>query len=84
VNLCGANLTHANLRGADLTHADLRGANLRGANLRGAVLTRANLCDCCFHGARISYRGTVVRIQFIDVATGRVVADATETTEPEK
>ena len=59
LDLCGADLREANLRGANLYGADLRGADLIGANL-----IRTTVCDCNFDGARITYRGEIVRIRF--------------------
>ena len=48
-------------RGADLTGADLRGAYLQGADLQGAYL-----CDCYFNKTKISYRGKVVEVNFVE------------------
>ena len=79
LDLRGANLRGADLRGADLRGANLRGANLYGADLLEANLLEADLskadlleaslsgailCDCNLDGARISYRGEIVRIRF--------------------
>jgi uncharacterized protein YjbI with pentapeptide repeats len=66
-DLRGAYLNRADLRradDADLRGADLRGADLRRADLSDADLNRALLCDCNFNGARISYRGAIVTVQF--------------------
>lgn len=50
----------------DLIEADLIGANLIGAKLIGADLRGAILCNANLDGAKISYRGKIVTIKFIE------------------
>ena len=66
-NLGGAYLSEANLYRANLSEAYLGEANLYRANLSEANLYRATLCDANMEGARISYRGKVVKIHFEEV-----------------
>lgn len=42
--------------------ADLEDADLEDANLRGAIL-----CDADLNGAKISYRGKIIRVSFSTV-----------------
>ena len=62
-----ADLTKANLSGANLLYADLSGADLEGADLTNADLGNEILCDCNLNGAKIFYRGKIVRVKFEEV-----------------
>lgn len=50
--------------------ADLRYADLSSADLSYANLSKSVLCDACLNGARISYRGKLVIVEFKEVEDG--------------